>query len=263
MRRAALDRRHGAAVVLREALDGLHQMLRGRGAVPPEEWSRRWLEGLERLRREQWAMGALQNLAQELIASTGSLGGARRLARVVRRWSRRVEEESRGIRRRWASRLPSRAHLLTFSWSSAVESLLTPPRVRPRIEEIGVSVSDPGGEGRGLYRRLRSAGLPVRLLPDRKAREAVQAGTLVLLGADTLYADGTLLHKVGTRALATAAKRAGARVISVSGTSKRVAAPAPRFRRRGLFETTPPSLVDEYWTERGAWRPAARASRKV
>lgn len=111
--------------------------------------------------------------------------------------------------------------------------------------------SQPGGEGRTLASELRGAGIKARWVRDRSRRIAVRDSDLVVIGADTVERDGSVVHKVGTRALAREALRRQVPVVVVAGSSKWV----PEFSRSGplprLFDRTPARWIAQYWTDQG------------
>jgi translation initiation factor 2B subunit (eIF-2B alpha/beta/delta family) len=140
--------------------------------------------------------------------------------------------------------------------------------------EVLVAESRPGGEGRGTARTLAaSLDVPVTLCADAGVAHAldVRDADAVLVGADTVLADGSVLNKVGTRTLASVATAQDVPV-SVAAHADKVAPPGydpdlePRDAgellgsdaRAGLgvehptFDATPPDLVDRYLTDRGA-----------
>lgn len=84
----------------------------------------------------------------------------------------------------------------------------------------------------------------------------IASANLVLVGADLVYREGTLLHKIGTRPLAHAAHSRRIPTIILTGSSKFVAqlprGPPPRPE---LFDRTPARWISEYWTETGPIRP--------
>src|SRR5439155_17692730 len=91
--------------------------------------------------------------------------------------------------------------VLTHSASATVrEALLHTPPARAIC-----TVSEPIGEGRAFAEELRAEGLNVDLVEDTDASAALDDATLFLIGADTVFLDGTLCNKVGTTALAEAA----------------------------------------------------------
>jgi translation initiation factor 2B subunit (eIF-2B alpha/beta/delta family) len=142
----------------------------------------------------------------------------------------------------------------THSASATVrEALLhTPPR------HVYCTVSEPIGEGRPFSDDLRSEGLDVELVEDREAPAAVAEASLLLIGADTVYRDGTLCNKIGTTALAEAAARTGVPTVVACEVVKLAPvgvaqAPALSEAERELFELTPPELIDEVVTEEGVY----------
>jgi translation initiation factor 2B subunit (eIF-2B alpha/beta/delta family) len=78
--------------------------------------------------------------------------------------------------------------------------------------------------------------------------------SLFLVGADTVFRDGTLCNKLGTAALAEAA--AAERVPTVVAAEVIKLAPidaseAPALDAEALFDLTPAKLIDEIVTEEG------------
>ncbi len=142
--------------------------------------------------------------------------------------------------------------VLTHSASGTVrEALLhTPP------ERAICTVSEPIGEGRAFAEELRAEGLSVDLVEDADAPAALDDATLFLLGADTVFRDGTLCNKIGTTALAEAAAARQTPVVVACEIVKlapieAVSAPELSAEERALFELTPPHLITEIVTEEG------------
>jgi ribose 1,5-bisphosphate isomerase len=148
------------------------------------------------------------------------------------------------------------AVVLTHSASATVrEALLhTPP------QRVISTVSEPIGEGRAFAAGLRAEGLDVELVEDERATQAVVGATLLLVGADTVFADGTLCNKVGTAALAESAAAKGIPVMVAAEIVKLAPleaseAPDPGPAERELFELTPPELITAIVTEEGEFTP--------
>lgn len=145
------------------------------------------------------------------------------------------------------------AVVLTHSASATVrEALVHTPPARAIC-----TVSEPVGEGRAFADDLRAEGLNVDLVEDSDAPAALDDATLFLVGADTVFRDGTLNNKIGTTALAEAA--AARKVPTVVACEivklapiEAAAAPEPSEAERALFELTPPELLTEVVTEEGA-----------
>ena len=142
--------------------------------------------------------------------------------------------------------------VLTHSASATVrEALLHTPPARAIC-----TVSEPIGEGRAFAEELRAEGLSVDLVEDADAPAALADATLFLLGADTVFRDGTLCNKIGTTVLAEAAAARETPVVVACEIVKlapieAVAAPELSAEERALFELTPPHLITEIVTEEG------------
>jgi len=137
--------------------------------------------------------------------------------------------------------------VLTHSASATVREALrhTPPH------KVICTVSEPGREGEHLALLLRAGGLNVELIDDDAALAAAGRAQLFLIGADTVFRDGSLVNKVGTAAIARAAKEAGIPVIVASETFK-LAPFDPEPPTEDMFELVDVSLLDRIVTEEGA-----------
>ena len=174
-----------------------------------------------------------------------------------------------------AERLPDR--IATLSRSGTVAA--TVERAEP--DSVLVAESRPGREGVGTAERVAGrTDAAVTLttdaaLADRLAATGVEA---VVVGADTVLADGRVLNKVGTRAAAAAAAAEGVDCYVVAASDKIAAAggegegdpgtdavdreerdpgevydgDAPVAVANPTFDVTPSGLIDAVLTERGA-----------
>jgi translation initiation factor 2B subunit (eIF-2B alpha/beta/delta family) len=140
--------------------------------------------------------------------------------------------------------------VMTHSASATVREALehTPP------ERVVCTVSEPVGEGRELAENLRAAGLTVDVVDDPDAEHAVETVDLLLLGADTVFHDGSLVNKIGTTGLARAARKAGIPVIVACEVIKLTPAD-PRDPGEERFDLTPAEDIDRYVTEEGEFTP--------
>lgn len=201
-------------------------------------------------------------LGRELVASRPALGAiAGALGRVLAagRSDEQVLEEARALvesrdRAARAIAVLLGSHIegvvLTHSNSGTVREALihTPP------ERIVCTTSEPGGEGRDLAERLREEGFAVDIVDDSDAEHAVQTVGVLLVGADTVFHDGSLVNKVGTAGLAKAAKEAGVPVLVACEIIKLTPAD-PRDPGEDRFDLTPPKHIDRYFTEEGDFTP--------
>jgi translation initiation factor 2B subunit (eIF-2B alpha/beta/delta family) len=148
------------------------------------------------------------------------------------------------------------ATVLTHSASATVREALihTPPA------KAICTVSEPVGAGRAFVDELREQGLTVDLVRDEDAPAALDGVTIFLIGADTVFHDGTLCNKIGTTALAEAAQKRQVPTIVACEIVKLApidvaSAPEQSEAERELFEMTPPDLLTEIVTEEGAVTP--------
>jgi len=251
------DREHGASWMARRTVETLLEV-----AEEPCETCEALVDQLveagRKLAESRPGVGAIAGAAGRLLATANAhryldLEELRRL----------IAEEANALvdrRRRAAASIAIQlrgsledAVVATHSASATVrEALLrTPPR------RVLCTVSNPIGEGRGFAEELRREGLVVDLLEDVDAPAALKDAALFLVGADTVFRDGTLCNKIGTTALAEAAAARGLPTIVASETVKLAPieaadAPEPSPAERSLFELTPPELISEIVTEEGS-----------
>ena len=251
------DRSHGASWMARRAVETLLKV-----SQQPFDGSEALLEALVGAARElsesRPGVGAIAGASGRVLAAASAhrhieIDELRRL----------IEEEGNGIldgRIRAAASIAIQlqerlkdAVVLTHSASATVrEALVHTPPARAIC-----TVSQPVEEGRAFSEDLRSEGLNVDLIEDAEAPGALDDATLFLVGADTVFRDGTLNNKIGTTAIAeAAAERKVPTVVACEiiklAPIEAASAPEPSEAERTLFELTPPELLTEIVTEEGA-----------
>jgi ribose 1,5-bisphosphate isomerase len=140
--------------------------------------------------------------------------------------------------------------VMTHSASSTVREALThtPPN------RVVCTTSEPVGEGRELAEQLRQEGLTVEVVDDADAEHAVETVDLLLVGADTVFRDGSLVNKVGTVGLAETAKEKGIPVLVACEVIK-LSPAEPRDPGEERFDLTGPEQIDLFLTEEGEFAP--------
>jgi translation initiation factor 2B subunit (eIF-2B alpha/beta/delta family) len=234
--RVATDDKHGASWLAREAVEAVAEAIElGEDPLPLAR----------ELVRARPAMGAIAGALGRVIAAGRSPEQMADEARAL------VEARERAAKAIAVLLSPYiEGVVMTHSASATVKEALlhTPP------ERVICTVSEPGGEGRELVEELRSAGLTADLVDDPDAERAVGTVNLLLIGADTVFHDGSLVNKVGTAGLAEAAKKAGLPVIVACEVIKLTPARA-RDPGEKRFDLTAPKYIDHYVTEEGAYVP--------
>ncbi|SEH16598.1 ribose 1,5-bisphosphate isomerase [Natronorubrum sediminis] len=153
------------------------------------------------------------------------------------------------------------------------------------IEAI-VKETRPRKQGHITARQLREWGVPVTLVVDNAARRYLDRADHVLVGADSIAADGSVINKIGTSGLAVNARERGVPVMVAAQTIKlhpdtmtghtveiemraesEIVSDDERadiddeYTDDGLvvenpaFDVTPPRYVDAIVTERGQYPP--------
>lgn len=126
--------------------------------------------------------------------------------------------------------------------------------------KIICTVSEPVGEGRAFAEEWRAAGMDVELVEDDEAPSRIAEASILLIGADTVFRDGTICNKVGTIPLAKAAAEAGVPTVVAAEVIKVAPVPssqAPELAdiEQSLFELVPAELITEVVTEEGSFAP--------
>jgi translation initiation factor 2B subunit (eIF-2B alpha/beta/delta family) len=267
----ASDRTHGAARLAREAANVMARAAREVPARTPDEMISALREVARALAAAQPSMAAVSNaagavlLAAATAPSPGNVGPMRRAAvaqarRIVAGWEGNVHRIARH-----AQTIVPQGPILTHSHSATVLAVLE--RLARRGAPIVVTESNPLGEGRTTARLLADRGLSVSLVADAQAGAFVSRMAAVLVGADTVFADGTVVNKVGTLALALLARQARVPFFVASEALK--VAPdrwpeagetlsvdvSPEALPAVYFDATPPRLITALITEDGVFRP--------
>jgi translation initiation factor 2B subunit (eIF-2B alpha/beta/delta family) len=246
------DRTHGGSWLARRSVEALLEV-----AAHPVPTTAALLERLLDAGRElagaRPAMGAISHAVGRLVASAHT---ASQLA--PDEVKRLVSEEAKALlegRDRAAASIavhlgPSLqdALVLTHSASATVREAVihTPPA------HLFCTVSAPFEEGRSFADDLRAEGLEVELVEDGDVQRALETASLVLVGADTVYEDGSIKNKIGTRALAEGARERSVRMVVACELLKLAPIPPPEVQDEPeLRDTTPSGLVDEIVTEEG------------
>jgi ribose 1,5-bisphosphate isomerase len=247
------DRYHGGSWMARQAVEALAELATEPAGSSPELLERLDAAGRE-LAASRPAMGAIAGAVGRVLAA------AHHAAHLApEELSRLVQEEVRGLvgsRDRAAAAIAiqlrpalSEAFVLTHSASATVrEAVLQAPP-----ELLFCTVSAPFEEGRAFAEELESSGIEVELVEDAEAEEVLERASLFLIGADTVYRDGAVCNKVGTRPLAEAAQRLGVRTVVACEVIKLAPIDPPERIDDVYFDITPPEQVDEIVTEEGTY----------
>jgi len=245
----AEDRSHGAAELARQCLALMADSARLTPVPQTEAESamaalyRRLGEQAEQLAASRPSMTPIQTLLlrwQERLAGlpATTLVEARRQAAEA---ARGLAEESRAALGKVAAQARSLIGagqtLFTHSLSSTVLAVfrsLPAGHVRAIVTE-----SRPLYEGRRLAARLSGWGIPTTLITDAQLGLFVPQADMVLIGADSILADGSVINKAGTYVLALVAHDQRVPVYVCAESCKRR---PPRLPEPALEEMDPAEL---------------------
>ena len=243
----AEDRSHGAGWLARQAVEALAEAVE-QGADP--------LEAGRALAEARPAMGAIAGAVGRVLAAGRTPELLVEHARALIAARDRAAYSIAAVLRPEIT-----GTVMTHSASATVREAL----LHARPARVVCTVSEPHGEGRPFSDDLMGEGLAVELVADDDAAHAVTTVDALVLGADSVFRDGSLVNKVGTSDLAQAASEAGVPVLVACETFKLApydpaTAPgvygvADEIEDEETFDLTPAEWIDRYVTEEGAFRP--------
>ncbi len=207
------DRAHGASELARRALQILEQSTAGMPADAAAELADRLGERVEHLRAARPSMAPVANLLERwaeplaLLAWEGLPQMRQELAQRARTLYRESENAVAEAARRAAEFLGPDRTLFTHSSGSTVRELFRCLRDQ-RVSAI-LTESRPLNEGAQMAETLAGWGIPVTLITEAQIGLFIARADAVVLGADSLLADGSLINKAGSLLVALAARERG------------------------------------------------------
>lgn len=241
--RIAADNRSGAAQIAERAADLLLRRAHAGEAPSPEAFRQEMLETGWALIQAQIAMAPLVNLVNMVlwkIEERETLPGLRKaVGEAVDHFKHQLKQHSLKVAEGTLALIRDGSTVVTISQSSTVQHALYHAYRAGRRFSVVCAESRPGMEGRETAAALAAYGIPVTLLVDVAAIVAAVDADLVLVGGDLLSSAG-LVNKIGTRALALAARAGGVPLYPLCSSEKFLPLGYPMPSQR----TWPP---DEVW----------------
>jgi translation initiation factor 2B subunit (eIF-2B alpha/beta/delta family) len=274
------DRAHGASWLARLVARALYDGAEARAGETEADCERRLAllhDAAQRFAGARPSMAAVANAAAQVwyaaVGSEAPPATARDVLERLRREARRILEDEEA----WAAAIRAALRpllvgpIFTLSRSGTVERVLIEltGELSAAERETYVCESRPGGEGVATAQALAAAGWRVTLVADAAVGLFMPHARMVLVGADSIRADGSVVNKVGTYPAALAARMAGVPVYAACETLKITAPdfplhleemdpgeilprPIPGITPRNpYFERTPAALLAGIVTERG------------
>ncbi len=277
----ASDTVHGARELAAACLDFLLRLCLGSTAVTPQTLMGDISGAARRLGGVRPSMAVIDNTVRMLmrdITAQTSVDAARTAWAAVIEGHRRLldtalEEAAAHVK----GIVPEGACVLLHSYSSSIEKTLA--LLRHRGCRVVVTESRPGLEGRHTAALCAQAGLPVRLVTDASMFQALEGADMVLMGADAVSADGVVINKTGSAALACCAHALNVPVYILAERRKLVPAERATHLEQGaasevwdappagvtvenlVFERVPSTYIRGVILEDGVWGPGDMAQK--
>ncbi len=212
-----------------------------------------------------------------------SLDEARELViKAAKEFINYSEEAVKKIGELGARRIEHGDTLMTHCHSTAAVSVIVTAHKQGKVDKVYVKETRPAFQGLITAKVLSDEGIDVILIPDSSVRYYMKKVDKVVVGADTVVANGAVVNKIGTSLVALAAKEARVRFYVASETYKfspytvvgelvpiEVRDPREIVEEEWLkenpnvsvfnpvFDVTPPEYIDAIITEKGIIPPQA------
>jgi ribose 1,5-bisphosphate isomerase len=262
----AKDRVLGASRLGRRSIQILTDVAQASEAESANELFSSLLSVALELRKAQPSMATIRNLTGSFLYDVDA---ARQTANTVEQLKETVlslgqkeqavaELAAEDASRNTAAILPEEGYVLTHSYSETVRRALELGVKSRRNLTVFVTESSPGLEGKQLAKDLIAIGVPVKLIADSAIGAVISDVDMILVGADSVLADGSVINKIGTKKIAVLAEQ--------EETPFHVTCESTKFSTvdflgetvdiaEALFDQTPIEYVSNIVTEFGSLEP--------
>lgn len=192
------DREHGSRWLVHETISILYD-LATQQTSPVDERLRELQHAGEELARARPAMAALAGAVGRILGAPGGVEGmTHKASQLLKEYETAIEHITKHARPLIAGTV------MTHSLSGTVEAVLT--NCLAQIDQLIVLEGRPRYEGRDVALALSKSGAAVTLITDAQADIFLPQCHAVVVGADTVLANGDIFNKAGTALLAWAAR---------------------------------------------------------
>ncbi|MFB6110527.1 MAG: ribose 1,5-bisphosphate isomerase [Halodesulfurarchaeum sp.] len=278
----------GAAAIADAAARALGAQAAGSDATDPATFEAEMREAARILYETRPTAVSLPN-ALRFVLQDLSGDSLAELRETVRERSREFRADLEHARKRLgrigANRLRDGDTVMTHCHSTDALATVEHAIADGKAIEAVVKETRPRMQGHITARQLREMGVPVTLIVDSAAHRYLNDVDHVLLGADSIAADGSVVNKIGTSGLAVSARDRGTPIAVAARTIKLhpgtltghtveiemrdESEVIPASERADIgeiavenpaFDVTPPRHVDAIITERGQFPPESIVS---
>jgi ribose 1,5-bisphosphate isomerase len=259
----AQDRTNGASYLGRKSVEAIRVVAYLSTAKSKNDLFRDILKVATRIRTVQPSMAPIRNTVGGLLHDIDS---ARQASKYVVEFRKAVQDFAQETLTRCenAAELTSRnlsnilvqkKCILTHSYSSTVKRALQ--MCTSRSLQVYATESGPMFEGKTLALELANLGFATTVLPDTMTHAFPVEFDAVVVGADSILADGSVVNKVGTKGLTRTAQESMTPVFVAAEKSKLNAMQflGEPFQLDSMFDLTPGNLISSIITEQGEMKP--------
>ncbi|MFB6070234.1 MAG: ribose 1,5-bisphosphate isomerase [Halanaeroarchaeum sp.] len=273
----------GAATIARAAAEALAAQARESDADDPEAFRAQMRAAARELKETRPTAVSLPNALRFVLRgmdgdSVGELEAS--VERTVASFVEDLESAQDRLGRIGANRLRDGDVIMTHCHSTDALATVEKAVADGKHVEAIVKETRPRNQGHVTASQLRDLGVPVTLVVDNAAHRYLNDVDHVLVGADSIAADGSVVNKIGTSGLAVSARDRGTPIVVAAQTLKlhpgtltghtveiemrdesEVIDAETRAEigdvevRNPAFDVTPPRHVDAIVTERGQFPP--------
>jgi ribose 1,5-bisphosphate isomerase len=258
-----LDRVHGASWLSREALAVLKLAAERNQATSSDDFWAEIRDVAQKLMATRPAMAPITNAVSRFVSDFWAKSKEDKDLDSLRGFARsrcdeliaESEQAALKVAQIAAEMIADGERLMTCSYSSTICQALRVAEAERKHFEVLIAESRFGGRAYGELSaaELQRYSIPVELVPDGDIKHNMPTVSKVLVGADSILADGTLINGIPTYELASAAKESDIPVYSVCETAKFNA--QSQIELEPGFDRIPPDLVTGIITEQGLIKP--------
>jgi ribose 1,5-bisphosphate isomerase len=258
-----VDRTHGASWLSREALAVLKLAAERSQAASSDDFGAEIRDVAEKLMATRPAMASIANAVSRFVSELRAKSKEDKDLDSLRDFARsrcdeliaESEQAALKVAQIAAEMIADGEQLMTCSYSSTICRALSVAEAEGKHFEVLAAESKFGGRAYGelTAAELQPYGIPVELIPDGDIKHHIPRVSKVLVGADSILADGTLINGIPTYEAALAAKEGHIPFYPVCETAKFNA--RSHIELEPGFDRIPPDLVTGIITERGLIKP--------
>ncbi len=224
----------------------------------------------------------MRNAIRFIASKAKKGGGLQEMKAIVKEASQEFLDHTSSaiekIAKIGAKRIPRKGIVMTHCHSSVVMKILKEALDEGKKFEVICPEARPRFQGRISARELGEFGIPVTLIVDSAVRRFMKRTDVVMVGADAICANGSVINKIGSAMIALCAKEFETPFVVAAETFKfdpetalgeaesieeRPAAEVLEGEIEGVqvrnpaFDETPPEYIDSIITEEGIVSPYA------